>query len=564
MLKKVLKQLWGDNLAIILILIGSLSWSLTMLRSGLVYDYGMGFWGPNGHDGIWHVALASSLAQGKFIMPIFSSESIQNYHIGFDLLLAVFHKITFIPIINLYFQILPVMFSLLIGFLTYIFVYKWQKNKLAALWSTFFVYFGGNFGWLVTYAREGQLGGESMFWSQQAISTLINPPFALSLIIILIILILIIKPSKKIKKQIIISLLAASLFQIKIYAGLLMLGGLFIYTALSLRHCEECQQRSNLLLFVLSLIFSLIIFLPFNYKSASVIVFAPFWFLETMMQLSDRVGWTRFGEAMLNYKYGYVYPKFIISYGVAFTILIIGNLGTRLISLFYLRNYKKLTNVDYMFWSIIIAGILMPMLFVQKGTAWNTIQFFYYSLFFVSLYSGIVISKIKSKILIILVILFTIPTAIGTLKHVYATSTPPSKLSNDEISALKFLSQQPKGVVLTYPVDYPPTKLGGVPAPMPLYRYTTTSYVAAFAGQEVFMEDEMNLDIMQYNWKPRREEIIKFYENTNDESVKSFLKQNNIKYIYWVKPQRATLGPAQLGIERIFENEEVIIHKMIK
>ena len=35
-----------------------------MVKSGLVYDYGMGFWGPNGHDGVWHVSLASSLARG--------------------------------------------------------------------------------------------------------------------------------------------------------------------------------------------------------------------------------------------------------------------------------------------------------------------------------------------------------------------------------------------------------------------------------------------------------------------------------------------------------------------
>lgn len=534
-----------------------------MVRSGLLYGFGMGFWGPNGHDGIWHLALSNSLSQGKFTLPILAGAKIQNYHIGFDLLLALLHRITFIPITNLYFQILPVIFSLLIGVLTYVFVYKWQKNKLAAFWSTFFVYFSGNFGWLVTWFREGQLGGESMFWSQQAISTLINPPFAFSLIIILIILILLLKPTKNLKKQIIISLLIASLFQIKIYAGLLMLGGLLVYVLIQVIGHRE-RQRSDLVLFALSLIFSFIIFIPFNLKSGKVIVFAPFWFLETMMQLSDRVGWTRFGEAMLNYKYGHVYIKLLISYGVAFLIFILGNFGTQLISLFSFKNYKKLNALDFMLWSIVIAGIILPMLFVQKGTAWNTIQFFYYSLFFVSIYSGIVLEKIKNKILIILIILFTIPTTIGTLKHVYVTQTPPSKLSQDELSALKFLSQQPKGVVLTYPNDYAPTKLGGVPAPMPLYRYTTTAYVSALSGQDVFLEDEMNLTIMQYDWQPRREEEIKFYESLDENYVREFLSKNNIKYIYWVKPQRAKLGPNQLGIERIFENEEVVIYKMLK
>jgi hypothetical protein len=72
----------------LLILLGSLSWSLTMVKSGLKYSYGMGFWGPNGHDGIWHIALSESLARGSWQMPMFAGETIKNYHIGFDLILA--------------------------------------------------------------------------------------------------------------------------------------------------------------------------------------------------------------------------------------------------------------------------------------------------------------------------------------------------------------------------------------------------------------------------------------------------------------------------------------------
>ena len=62
-----------------LIILGSLTWSLTMFRSGLKYSFGYGYWGPNGHDGIWHIALSESLSRGFLDNPVFASAI--NYHL---------------------------------------------------------------------------------------------------------------------------------------------------------------------------------------------------------------------------------------------------------------------------------------------------------------------------------------------------------------------------------------------------------------------------------------------------------------------------------------------------
>lgn len=135
---------------ILLLIIGTVLWSLTMVKSGLVYKYGMGFWGPNGHDGIWHISIINGLAKGTMQMPIFAGKNLKNYHIGFDLLLALIHRITSIPAIFLYFQITPPIFAFLIGLFVYRFVLIWRGSKTQALWATFFVYFSGSFGWIVT------------------------------------------------------------------------------------------------------------------------------------------------------------------------------------------------------------------------------------------------------------------------------------------------------------------------------------------------------------------------------------------------------------------------------
>lgn len=534
----------------LLILIGSLSLTLTVIKSGWIYSYGVGFWGANGHDGIWHIALAESLAKGNLNNPAFAGVKLQNYHLGFDILLAFLNKLTGIRMDTLYFQILPIIFALSIGLLTYWFTELLTNSKKSALGATFFTYFAGSFAYLI-----GR--GESAFWSQQGISTLINPPYALSLIFILLGLISLLKYQKNHKAYslVLTAFLFGILFFVKVYAGLLILFSLFVVAIYEQLNSKTVKQFGKI--FLLTFIFSSVFYFPFNKLNAGLIKFQPFWFLETMMGLTDHVGWTKFGEAMLNYKSGHVWFKGIIAYGVAFLVFVIGNFATRFI--FIKDIFKKLDEIKIFMLVIIAAGIFVPTFFVQSGTAWNTIQFMYYSLFFTGILAGISLSNLNT-ILIYIIIVATIPTTMLTLKDVYIPSRPPAKISVDEISALKFLSQQSDGIVLTYPFDELKAKEAENFPPRPLYLYTSTAYVSAFSKKQVYLEDEINLDITGFDWKSRKSQILNWYKESNEDKARQFLKDNNIKYIYWVKPQRALLGEGNLGLEKIFENKEVYVY----
>ena len=558
----------------LLILIGTLIWSLTMVKSGLTYPFGMGFWGPNGHDGVWHVALAESLARGSLTMPTFAGEALKNYHVGFDLILALLHRLTTIPIVNLYFQVVPPILALLIGFLTYKFVVLWRKSKKEAFWATFFVYFGGSFGWVVTLVRDGRIGGESMFWAQQSVSTLINPPFALSLVLLLSGLILLLKRNVVIqKKNLLLAILCFGvLVQIKAYAGILALGALFVAGGFTL-----WKRRDGTLLkvFLGSLIVSVLLFLPFNKNSGNLIVFKPFWFLETMMGLADRLGWLRYGSAMTNYRLGNIWLKAVPAYLIAFAIFWVGNMGTRIVKEIlvwrWIKNLKKIGFIEVFFISLIVMGGLFPMFFLQAGTPWNTIQFFYYSLFFSGILAGVTLGGILAKsktvlirnVLMVGAIFLTVPTTLGTLAH-YLPARPPARVSNEELEALTFLARQPQGIILTYPFDRIKARQAEVNPPRPLYLYESTAYISAFAKKPVYLEDEVNLDITGYDWQERREAVEKFYQLNDVSQAREFLKSNQIAYFYWLHGQRAILDETQLGISRIFENSEVDIYEVEK
>ena len=462
----------------LLIILGSLIWSLTMIKSGWIYDYGMGFWGPNGHDGVWHIALANGLARSSLEMPIFAGEQIKNYHIGFDLFLAALHKITTIPTHNLYFQILPPLFALTIGILV------WKLTN--SFWSVFFIYFGGNWAWIL-----GK--GESTLWAQQAISTLINPPFALSLILLFAGM-LCLKHKKDFWAVIFFSLLP----QVKIYGGILALAALLI--------------NKNYKVFIFSVILSALLFLPLNTGAQKLIEWRPGWFLETLFA-PDRLDWPKFFSALNTYRSGSILIKGMLAYTVALTIFLVGNFGTRLIGLFKANDRFSLT--------IIILGIIFPMLFVQKGTTWNTIQFFYYSQVFLGLSAGLVMTK-WPKWLNILIMLVTIPTTIDTMKH-YLPSRPPAMVSKSELVSLENLKKLPMGIVLTRPV----TKSAGL-EPRPLYIYESTAYVSAFTNKPVYMEDEVNLNITGFDWQERRQEMSDYFT----QPTLDFLIKHNIKYVY--------------------------------
>lgn len=555
MLKKSILVFLKSNLSLIFLLIfGAISWSLTMVKSGIVYPFGMGFWGANGHDGIWHLALINNLSKGMFGMPVFAGHPLQNYHIGFDLLVALLNRFTGISIDTLYFQILPPVFALLIGLLTYWFTDLLTNSRKSAIWAVFFAYFAGSFGWVL-----GK--GESAFWSQQQISTLINPSFALSLIFVLLGLISLLNfiNTKKTKYFVLCTLLFGLLIEIKVYAGILVLGALFVAGVYELFTVHRSRITS---VFLGSLIISLILFFSLTHISGASLIWQPFWFLETMMGISDRLGWTRFYSAMMTYKSGGILLKGTLAYLVAFVIFVVGNFGTRIL-VFKNINLKKLSSIDLFIWSIITGGILIPTFFLQKGTPWNTIQFFYYSLFFSGIFSGIVLAKLN-KWLIVLFVVLTIPTTIVTLKDVYLPKRPPAILPKEELSALEFLRNQSDGIVLTYPFDRLKAKEAEASPPRPLYLYESTAYVSAFSGKTTFLEDEVNLNITGYDWLTRRVDIENWYKESNEVKAREFLKKNNIKYIYWLKSQRALLGESQLGITQIFENNEVQIYQTLK
>lgn len=546
---------------------GSIFQSLSMMRSGWAYDFGLGFWGPTGHDGIWHQALINQLArQVPPENPGFSGTLLSNYHYFYDLLVAVTYRLSAVPVLDLLYRFYPVLFSLLIGVGTYLLVMKFTQKRIAALISVYFVYFAGSFGWIVEYIRERHYGGESAFWANQPVSANLNPPFAVSLVLIIAILLVFFTVIKQrsLRAGILLVLLAGSLIEFKVYAGVIVLGGLLLTAA-----SQVVFQRSMLMLkvFLGSLALSLVVFLPQNIRSGELLVFAPFWFVHSMVDFPDRVGWTRLSLARQAGVVRGEWFKFFAAESVSLFLFIAGNLGTRFIVIFSLITAikKKLWMQEKYVFILGMSGasLLIPLLFIQKGNPWNTIQFFYYFIYFVAIFTGITLLSIFRKLprkagylLVLLILIITPINAFVTFRSALYPS-PPSRLTGGEFAALNFLQGLPFGVVLTHPFEK--GERSKFSDPFPLLIYETSNYVSAFSEKPVFVEDEIQQEIFQNDYKKRIVGAVDFFKGRDSSWSEEFLKTNDIQYIYLPKIFNATLNAEALKLKKVYDNEEVVI-----
>lgn len=547
-----------------LILISSLLLSVTMFRSGLNYEFGIGFWGPNGHDAVWHLSLINQL---KLSIPpnnpIFSGEVLSNYHWGYDLLVALISKFTLISPSILYFQILPLIFAITLGLLSYKFAHLITKKHLVSLFFVFLNYFASSFGWIITLIKSGQIGGESLFWSMQSASTLLNPPYALSLILLLSGLIPWYKhkDSNSIFWSLIVGIIFSFLCYVKVYSAIIIGISLSIYLVIKFIKTHKFS-RFNFFLCLFLGVFSLIILNSLGvFGNNTLLEFKPFWFTHSMIESIDKFYWPKLASYRYN-QTSWLIAVFIELFLI--TIFFIGNLGVRILGIVKLLNIiikNKLKDIDILLISFLLISFIFPLLFVQKGTAWNTIQFFYYFLFIVNIYLAQFLSQIynKNRLFVYSLLIFASIGSIGTLKD-YFGNPPPSSLPINEIKALNFLKNQTSGFVLTYP--YNKYIKNNLKTPIPLYAYETTSYVSAFSQKPVFIEDEMNLDITGFNWQKRRKDALNFFNSNDKYYSRGFLINNNIQYIYLVNDQKINLNSVDLEIDKIYDLDNINIFKV--
>ncbi len=515
---------------------------IPVIRSGTSIGNGLGFWGPNGHDGVWHLALINQISNPLVInMPIFSGEILQNYHPFFDIFIAYISKITTIPSSYLLFQIFPILSAFFYLFFSFKIGKLITKSVKGGLILMFLNTINTSFGWVINYFKNNNFEGESLFWSMQSPSNQLNPPFILSLVLLLALIYILLS-----KKNIYWCLpILVFLPVIKAYSAIPAYL-LFLFYVI--------KNKKHLKIFIVSLLLSTLLFFQFNKNSSSLLIWQPFWFVRSLFESTDKLYFPRFTSLAHS-----TILKQIIFYTIGIPIFLIGNFAFRLLS------FKKILPKSWfslsLYFSIILLS-LIPLFFIQSGTSWNTIQFLYYAIFLLNIPLASYLSKTNILLPIFIIVLQLFPLFASFPQ--YLGKVPPAFLPNSEIDCLNYLKNQSPSIILTYPYDnYLKNKLT---TPLPLYAYTTTSYVSAYSKQITYLEDEMNLSNSGYDWQTRRKNSEKFFKQENEFQDRGFLLNHQIDYVYLTTSQKniTKLDLNKLSIKSVYQNSDCEVYQVIK
>lgn len=575
-----LTVLWDKRLGTLIIL-GILVQGLINFPSGYLYKDGLYFWSAQGHDGVRHIAFMEQIKK-EFppTTPVFSEAPLVNYHYFVDIVMGETLRIfPFFSSWDLYFRFFPVLFSFLITTSTFAFVAVW-KSKQIAYWAVFFTTFTGSFGWIMQLLKgRSPLGGETVFWASQINTVIGNPATAVSIILLLTFLLgLKFYLKNNNWKWFLICLILGSIVSgFKVFGGIVLLSGLVAGSVLDLIF----NRKIKLALLSGALgVSNFIVFKSMTSGAGSLLLFEPWYLIRTLVVSGDRLNWI---DLELRRQY-YLSLHSIRGYlrvmeyeTIAFLLFLFGNIGVRFIGFFDLRKIRLSDMLAIIISFSMLSAFLIPLLFVQKGLAYNNIQFLEYFILFLGFFAAIstytMLKKISSTtikfFIMAIIIIFAVPTVLGNLLEFYGPgSAPNAKISRQELTALYYLRDHTDAgsVILNAPFEQYRSDKGD--RPIPIYAWYSTSYIAATSLRTTYLSDEEQAITTGYPADGRLGNMNKFFSQKDFAWNRNFLKTNKINYIYLPRKEIQSLDANLLldgennQIRKFYENTEVVIYEV--
>lgn len=407
------------------------------------------------HDSVWHIALLQNLQ--KNIPPVHpSSESVvlNNYHYFYDLFLASLSRFSFVSDFVLYFQVSAVLLAGLLVSSAYVLGRSIQA-KFSGILLAGFTILTGSFAYFIPYFfHPDQPWHESSFWVSQTLVMIVNPLVIYTLVVTYLFIFLLYKASRSTpmsknyyKFHVLLVILTSTSIGFKSYSWMILSFLYAVYLCI-----ELIRYRSIKSLFVgvtYLIITAPLLWLITKFKGNS-FFYEPLWFTNTMIEGQDRVNYLEWKFLQDHYIFKKNWIRLWMLEAKKIAVFYIGNLGIRSISIAlpFLLLFKKFREKS--FWKlafIVFLGLLFssifPLLFLQVGTVWNSIQFWYYALVFGNILAVIFLAealqgntKLLTTIVIVVLFLLAIPTSIKTIQD---KNRMPYVFSSEKVTFLQSL-----------------------------------------------------------------------------------------------------------------------------
>jgi len=309
------------------------------------------------------------------------------------------------------------------------------------------------------------------------------------------------------------------------------------------------------------------IYLPNTVSSENFLVLEPWWYIRTMVVAPERLNWLDLELRRQTYISEHNWKRVASLEILAFLIFFFGNLGMRFFGLFVLvRSRKYFFNIFGLFFAtILLVSFGFPMLFLQKGVAYNTIQFYQFFLLFFGWLAGVGVWQLLEKrskafkvILAIIIIALMVPTQLGLLWQFYSNNAL-AKVNDIEFNALQFLSEhsQPGDVILTAPFNKYQSYNGQPPTPISVW--SDSSYVSAITSRQTVLSDEEQLTILGYDITKVSDQRKAAFASQQPADLLKFIQDYHVDYLYLAPTQVLAFSVDDLAGKIIYADKGSII-----
>ena len=563
-----LNKTWkvSNYLTLIIILVGIITQNLVMFRGGLTTESGKLF--PSVHDTMWNISVINELSfQYPPANPAMIDIPLKNHHFFYHILLSDMHQITRISIVDLYFRIGPVLVSLLFGISLYLVSTLFTKNIFVRNLSVYLGIFAGNFAYLAPLFLGSSFDWKgNTFFADQPFDQIINPYSVIGFSMLLVSIYCIYKLTNKdraIQKNwgLLCAVFIGTLYGFKSFGGLIAIGA-FILISVYLLIIKK--KTAFLPVFCLTVAIFLFSFFQITDLGKASLNWAPGWLL-TQMAGSEKLNIPKLIQIESYYSAIHNYPGLFKIKSLELMIYIIGNLGIRLLGVFYIiwlivknihKDNPRLISLLYIF-SIFLISLTIPLLYNLGQNAFNVIQFTPYSLVLSGLFTGLIFDNLsnyysskKNKIIIWLFVIVISGLAVPVnIKNIISKIENPNDLiPKDEISAMDYIRNITS---LNQRILIDPGQ----------YEFDAI-YVPALSQRRIYLASQ-GYAVQTGNFPTDKfTDLQDFFANP----VKSYLTNNKIDYIYLLKKgnsYRNLLKSTNIGQKIIFENKSVIIFSEI-
>lgn len=535
--------------------------SLSMVVTG-VYGNGISL----RRDDLWHLALINELkAHFPPDNPGFAGIPLRGYHYFYNFLLAEISRVFRLSPLSLYFHYFPLLTAFLWGLGVYSLMMLWSKKQSVSLWAVFMTFFGGSLAFILRLRGHMGLSLDDAFGITQPSSSLVNPPFAISIVIIITGLFSLYQYLNARKNNWLIPLILCGgmITMFKVYAGMIFLGGLAILVLI-----EALQKKWTLLAALAAMGF---IFLGTYWiladHSAS-LIFQPLWPPRKM--LLDNLTWYGYEEKRYTYSRLSVVRGLIKIELYGLFVFIIGSLGTRVLglltgSLSWLKKRKLPSLFSLTIFMMLLISILTPLFFIQTGKVFEMIQMAWYFLFFSSLLASFGLADLFSfqknrffKFLFLAIFLLaTLPSAWEKYSGYFKLAKSRTSLSSPYFEAMRFLESQGAydATVLEIPSEYINPSKEDI---RKWYRGSSPAIVG-FANKRAYFNSEF-IDFTNLDVDIRINFLEKILLCNNTAEVKNELLENKISFIY--SPYPLSCFETIKEIQPIYQNQKITIYQV--